>query len=208
MPENRPAVNRLAQLTMAVLALAAACALFASPWTRVAPLSSGLSVWMESILPNWSQGAVMMSYRETATSVGSLAARLIPLSALFALPFLGLSRDLVGRDGVVAGRLAGVFILGLAIPALFRGDAGAMGALRVGRILILAGSAFLGSLLVVLGYHAFRTGRETVSLCRQTLGLLVGLAGACLASVLVLPVGLILLIPSYLVLAICQLGST
>ncbi len=208
MPEGRVSTSTRMRLTMAVVALAAACALFAAPWTRIAPLSSGLSVWMESVLPGWAKGTVIMSFRDTPTSVGSLAARLIPLSILFALPFLTISRSLVGRDGVVIGRLAGVFILSLAIPALFRGEAGAMGALRAGGILILAGSAFLGSLLLALGYRAFRTGREVVSLCRQTLGLLVGLAGACLASILLLPVGLILLIPAYLLLAICHFAST
>lgn len=208
MPEGRAMTSRRGQLAMAVLALAAACAVIASPWTKIAPLSSGLSVWMESVLPNWAQGTVMISFRETATSVASLglAGRLIPLSILYALPFLTLPKDVAGRDGATAGRLVGIMMLGVAVPDLVHGAAGAMGDLGAGHVLVLAGSAFAGSLLLLVGVHVFLNGRQTISLCQQTLGLLAGMSGVCFASILLLPIGIILLIPTYLVLVMCQLA--
>jgi len=208
MAEDRPAMRGRIQLTMAVLALAAACAVIASPWTRIAPLSSGLNVWLVSVLPNWAEGSVVMAYRETATSVGSVAARLIPLSIVFALPFFGLSKDAIGRVAVVAGRLTGVLVLALAVPVLFTGAASTLGEFTMEGVLILMGSALAGSLLLVLGVCAIRDGHKRGSPSQQTFGVLAGLSGICLVSILLLPVGLILLVPTYLMLAACQFRST
>jgi hypothetical protein len=205
MPEPRASRRTRRDVLIVVLSIAAAVAIFASPWSWVAPFSSGLGIWAVSFAPIFYQhgSATLVFYSTSGISAG-LALRVVALSLLFAAPFLGLSSRMIGRDGSIAARIAGVLLLAVTIPSLFVDAWNSTGELNVGNALILAGTALAGALLLFIGYVSFRRAGKTGFASNRMFGVLTGLSGICLASIVLMPLGVILLIPVYATLPVLR----
>ncbi len=205
---SQPTASRRTKwdVLIAVLSIVAAVAIFAVVWSSVVPLLSGVFTWTVSISSIFAPpGSVVevIHYSSGSISAG-FALRVVALSLLFAAPFLGISARTIGRGGRIASRIVGVLVLALTIPPAFVSLPDSAGGLTAGTVLILAGTALTGVLLLFLGYTLFRRASKTGFASSRMFGVLAALSGICLASIVLIPVGVILLIPVYATLPVLR----
>lgn len=201
MKQRAQEMGKQRRVVLAALSTIAALAILGAPWFHIAPLSGGLTVWFERILPGAVDGTIAVAVREIPSQ---LVFRVF-IGILLALPFLMFPASLAGREGAtIGGRAVGLLLLALTIPSIFGRATIETGSLHLGDALTLAGTAITGSLLLYLSYKLFRTGRERGSNIRcRILMAFTGMSGICIASVVLLPLGILMLVPTYLSLAFC-----
>lgn len=191
--------NRDQTTILAGLAVSAAVAMIVAPWIRVVPLSTGLVAWLKHVLVLLDGGEAFIAVSESSTL---LVPRLL-IGLLFAFPFLSLPSRLAGRKGLTIGRIIGVLFLALSIPSFFVTSYNLADPMNWGGILAIAGTVLTGSLLLYLSILLRAAERKQGDTRCQVLMVLTGLTGTCLATYVLLPVGIILLVPTYVLLAVC-----
>jgi len=179
------------------------------PYEWQIALSGALLVGMSTVLPStpfsglltlWSQwiGEPLAGWH-LASAYGGLVF-LPPITALaLAYPLLVLSDQVLGRPWHFSflARIASVLLLFLAGMAIADAVLTVGMSLKIGQIVISCG---VGILFVVLGIGLHGVGARTFRI--RMIGISLVVAGACIASFVFLPVGLIALLVTYVGLAI------
>ena len=179
------------------------------PYEWQIALSGALLVSMSTVLPStpfsglltlWSQwiGEPLAGWH-LASAFGGLVFR-PPITALaLAYPLLVLSDQVLGRPWRFSfvARIASVLLLLLSGMAIADAVLTVGMSLKIGQIVISCG---VGILFVVLGIGLHGVGARTFRI--RMIGISLVVAGACIASFVFLPVGLIALLVTYVGLAI------
>lgn len=176
-------------ISFALIAFLAAAAVLSTPWSRVVPLSSTLIVWFQRILPILSPGDVTLG----SSSQGAWETL---LALIFALPFL-LPIGTAGQRSTRLSRMIGVLLIGFAIAPLIGIGTVSNGMANWEEASVIAITSLLGIVLVGLGVSEWRLTR-TVS--RPGVRAYAGaccLTGICLATFVMMPIGILLLVPTY-----------
>jgi hypothetical protein len=189
MSRDRSRPTPIREISVAVIAFLASTAVLGMPWARVVPLSSSFIVWLQRIMPILSPGNVTLG----RSSKGAWE----PLLAMiFALPFL-LPMSTSGQRSTRLSRVIGVLLIGFAIaPLIGTGNAPNSLASWEGA-LVIAATSLLGILLVGLGVSEWRLARSVSHPWLRAFAGSCCLTGICLATFVFMPIGILLLVPTY-----------
>ncbi|MBU1048433.1 hypothetical protein KKG90_00275 [Candidatus Bipolaricaulota bacterium] len=192
-------ISRNHTLILVLLAAIAVVGVMAVPWSHVTPLSVGLSSWWERISPVVTGGDLFTAIRsEAGTSLPGIV-----ISILFAAPFLAFPATWAGRRGSNLGRTIGLLFLALSLPAFLGASPDPASPLGWASALVILGTSLAGILLCYLAL-LLQGHVSTPSVSRRAFTLLVGVTGIAIATYVLLPLGIVLLVPTYVLMSVFQ----
>ena len=172
-----------------LIGLLAAVAVLGTPWSHIVPLSSSLIVWLQRILPILSPGNVTLG----SSSQGAWETL---LALIFALPFL-LPIGTARQRSIRLSLMVGVLLIGFAIAPLIDIGNAPNNMTSWEEFLAIAATSLIGILLVGLGISEWRLARTVSHPSVRAYAGTCCLTGSCLGTFVFLPIGILLLVPTY-----------
>lgn len=199
--EARDSSLAVLRLALGIASFLAALAVFTSLWHVCPPLSLPLMLWIQHLLPIVSDVSLTSAQR-----IGSTTPVLhILVSVIYAVPFAGLwvlRRNVPSRIRRVSLAVGTLILVGtiLGLP----GDGEGIGQTPWAAGLCALGTGALGAALLVLGRRggggAAWAAHGSIG---EVLSWLLTVAGIAVATLVLLPLGLLLLGGAYVALGIC-----
>ena len=183
-----------------VMSAISAASIVLSPWLWVRPLGWSGWLWFGHIL---SRGGLAMTFArlEPVNQTGWISTACLLLAILFGLPFLLWPAAVCGKRCAYVARAVGILLSALTVLAWANPPGPLVTALGWGDALAIAGGVIVGLGICVLSVILAMSRTDQQTTRTRLLKIALAATGLCVASFVLHPVGVFLLIPTYLLLA-------